>query len=301
MTIRTLAHLSIAALLQASTAWGQEAETDELARWIPSLGMSIGIVRHSGSAVQQNNLRPPDDGVDPPEIPGTPSSGSDAIVDPLSVFTVELMTPGIGGVPTHPRLFVHGEVGGAFGSEVELVKEGSPGEFKIPAGYPNIPGIAIGGQGTKTTLEISTLMSGGGVGIAFTTDLLGRRLRLKPSFEYLRDGVEVDGVLRHVTDQLIPGSRPPQRQVTGFVTMVREEERTLDSIGGGLELEMDTLRAGPFVIALFANGQAYQLLSDRKIQLFATDGTNVARWDAKLDTEIYRGSVGLRFRFFPQD
>ena len=63
----------------------------------------------------------------------------------------------------------------------------------------------------------------------------------------------------------------------------------MQSIGGGIELEMDTLRAGPFMIALFANGQAYRLLGDSDIRLFASDGTNTATWDVTLDREIYRG------------
>ena len=65
---------------------------------------------------------------------------------------------------------------------------------------------------------------------------------------------------------------------------------------------MDTVRLGPFVLAVFANGQAYRLLDDRNIDLSApTDGTNTAEWDVKLDREIYRGSVGLRFRYFPTE
>lgn len=297
MRIHTLAYLSIAALVHGDAAWGQEKGTDEVDRWIPSFGMSIGIIRQTASGSQQNNLRPPDDGIaeNGREAPGTSISGDDSLVDPLSVFAAELMSPGIGAIPGHPRLFLHGEVGGAFGSVVQLAREGSPGEFALPAFLaPDTPGLAVGGQGTKTELEISTLMAGAGAGIAFTLpELFGRRLRLKPSFEYLRHGVEAEGVMRHVS-----GNTPDEFV---FITLQREKERTLHSIGGGLELELDTLRLGPFVIALFANGQAYELLGERDIHLFATDGTNTATWDVTLDREIYRGSAGLRFRFFPEE
>ena len=188
MRLRAIAYVSIAVLAHADAAWCQQAESDELYRWIPSLGLSIGVIRQSASAIQQNNLRPPNDGLaeNGVEVPGTPSAGDDVLVDPLSVLTTELMTPGIGAVPTHPRLFVHGEFGGAFGSSVQIVHEGSPGEFK-PVDPPipppgtlsgTVPGLAVGGQGTLTEAEISTLMGGGGVGVAFTADLLGRRLRL---------------------------------------------------------------------------------------------------------------------------
>ena len=62
---------------------------------------------------------------------------------------------------------------------------------------------------------------------------------------------------------------------------------------------MDTVRLGPFMLALFANGQAYRLLDDRNIDLSATDGTNTAVWNVRLDRDAYRGGVGMRFRFFP--
>jgi hypothetical protein len=310
MRIRTVAYLSIAVLAHAVAARGQDLDlepgTNEYDHWIPSIGLSIGIVRQSASAIQQNNLRPPDDTFPPPgPFPGTPSDGDDSLIDPLSVLTAELMTPGIGSVPTRPRLFVHGEFGGAFGSTSSLAREGTPKGFELPPDpvVPTapVPGLAVGGQGTLTEMEISTLIGGAGAGVAFTVDLFGRRLRLKPSFEYLLHGVEVTGVVQHAAGQRAIDISGNIVEDWSFTSFNKEKEKTLHSVGGGLELEMDTLRAGPFMVALFANGQAYRLLGDSDIRLVASDGTNTATWDVTLDREIYRASAGLRFRFFPEE
>lgn len=309
MRLRTLAFISIVALVRADAGWCEEAKASELDRWIPSFGVSIGVIRQSASGFQVNNLRPPDDSFPPPgPFPGTPSDGADYMLDPFAVANFELMSPGLGAIPGvesipgRPRLFVHGEVGGALSSDVALAEEGSPGELTLP---PNptagLPGLAVGGQGTRTEASIDTLVAGVGAGIAFTADLFDRRFRLKPSFEYLRDGVTARGDLKHVSG-LFPN--------WNFLIIRNQEERTLNYIGGGLELEMDTVRLGPFVLAVFANGQAYQLLDDRNIDLSTPNGTSTATcsdvtappsacWDVKLDRDLYRGSVGLRFRFFP--
>ena len=311
MRIRTVAYLSIAMLALAAVAQGEEAGPDEIEHWIPSLGLSIGIVRQSAEAFQQNNLRPPDDLIAPPgPFPGTPSSGDDSLIDPFSVLTAELMTPGFRVIPSSPRFFVHGEIGGAFGSAVSLAREGTPGAFELPPDpfaptFPNpprfVPGLAVGGQGTLTEIEINTLFGGAGAGVAFTFDLFGRKLRLKPSFEYLQNGVEVTGALQHVAGRRAIDNTGTIVEDYQFTSVNEEKKKTLHSVGGGLEVEMDTLRAGPFVVALFANGQAYTLLGDSDIKLFATDGTNSARWEVTMDREIYRGSIGLRFRFFPEE
>jgi len=288
-----LACMAIAGLVVADAARSEEGEGGELHRWVPSFGFSAGIIRQTASGFQQNSLRPTDDGVAPPgPFPGTPSSGDGSLVDPFVVFTSELMTPSLFSILGEPRLFVHGEVGGAFGSQQNVAKEGAPQAFVVPK-FSNFAGSAVGGQGTATTLEIGTLISGGGLGVAFTAGVWGRRFRVKPSFELLRHQVEAEGMLQHVS-----GTDTGPKT---FFSLHEQREEILYSAGGGLELEMDTLRAGPFVIALFANGQAYRLLSDPEIHLSFSDGTNTAVWETKLDRGIYRGSLGLRFRFLPEE
>ena len=305
--MRPLVYISVAAaLLRASAAWCQEEGNTELERWIPSFGFEAGLVGGQANGFLVSNRRPVDDQVAPPgPFPGTPFEGDGNLIDPITLFTGELMTPGLGSIggvdiPGHPRLFAHGDVGIDFSSKVILAKEGSPGELTFPP-ISGGGGPSVGGQGTETTLQRNMLLARAGLGVAFTTDLFGRRFRVKPSFEYLRERVQAEGLMKHALGETID-------QV---IELHNREEQTLNNVGGGLELEMDTVRFGPFVLSLFVNGQVYDLVDEREIDLASPPGstradcTNVASpnpaacWDVKLNSMTYSGAAGIRFRFFP--
>ena len=86
MTFRTLASSrSQSSRMRSPPPGALEPGTNEFDQWIPSFGLSIGVIRQSGSAFQQNNLRPPDDTFPPPgpsrarhrraRLPGRPALG----------------------------------------------------------------------------------------------------------------------------------------------------------------------------------------------------------------------------------
>ena len=76
--------------------------------------------------------------------------------------------------------------------------------------------------------------------------------------------------------------------------------KTFHGVGPGLEIEMDTRRAGPFLLALFVSGQAYKILGDREISFSASNEYGeTADWTYENHSWVYRGGVGLRFRFLP--
>ena len=321
--IRTLTCVSIVLLVLADAAWSEEATRTELDDWIPSFGLSIGVIKQGAEGVQINTLRPPDDLVPPPgPFPFVQFTGDDFLLDPYAAFSSEVMTPGIDSIPGmfeipgHPRLFVHGEIGGVIASTVSVAKESAPGKFTLPPPPPANecpgpggavpsrcpPANAVGGQGTETEVQMEALVGAVGIGIAFTADVFDRRFRLKPSFEYLQNGVQATGRLKHVVG-FLPSQPPDNLPDYTFLDIQIAEERTLHHIGAGLELEMDSVRLGPFMLAVFANGQFYHLLDDRNIDQRSdftfNNAPQVAIWNVKLDSTSYRAGVGMRFRFFP--
>jgi len=285
-------------------AWCQEMAND-LNRWVPAFAVTSDILVQGADGFLQNNLPVTSEG----GTGGAELSGSGSFTEPAVGGSLELMSPALLPIPGRPRLFAHGGFSAVFSSTVDLEKLGSPGNFEPPTLPPNAsrPGSVVGGQGTKTSGEIDTLLVSAGVGLAFTFDVAERRFRLKPSFEYVREKVTVDGLLHHVEGQgFCPGSDPPvscpPNPVQGwiFTQLSASGSETFHGIGAGLELEMDTVRLGPFMISLFLDGKATQLLGNRKIELAASQGALTATWDAELHPWLYRGGLGLRFRFVPE-
>jgi hypothetical protein len=292
----------------------QERASNEIHRWVPSVAVTSDIVVQSNDGFLQNSLRPPTPG----GTPNTPFKGSGSFTEPAVGGSIELMSPTFLAVPGRPRVFAHGDLAAVFGSNVELAKEGSPGAFEPPPLPPNtgpngIPASAVGGQGSKTSAELDTLLASAGIGLAFTFDVVERRFRLKPSFEYVREKVKVDGELKNVTGRYIRCFNPPTAQCTvpvvqdfSFTSLSDSGSDAFHGIGAGLELEMDTVRVGPFMLTLFLSGRATQLLGDLEIELAAgapnpaTPCGSTACWSAEPDRWLYRGGAGLRFRFAPE-
>jgi hypothetical protein len=126
--------------------------------------------------------------------------------------------------------------------------------------------------------------------VAFTFELLGRRLRLKPSLEYQRRKISVEwtanrallsqqqGSRRAIADG---GSIPP---VFNIIQLAAQDELVVHGLGPGLELEMDTWQVGPVMLSLYLSGQAYRVLGDGVLraqgdittECGATDGSNLA-------------------------
>ena len=95
------------------------------------------------------------------------------------------------------------------------------------------------------------------------------------------------------------------------VTLERNESEVFQGVGPGLEVEMDTVRMGPFMLSLFANGRGIKVLGDRKVAF--SDSTTVtdpamipptttfdADWEFEKKPWIFGGGVGVRFRWLPE-
>ena len=155
------------------------------------------------------------------------------------------------------------------------------------------------GQGTRTSAETQPLAISAGAGVAFSFDIGERRVRLKPSFEYVREQIEGTGEMRNVS-----GTR---ESVDGVVQVPFDKtllfgsrKKTLHGLGGGLEIEMDAAKVGAFDLSIFAGAQVYRLLGDRSFEFASSEGTNTTSWSVTVDRLLYQAGVGLRFRYLPK-
>jgi len=250
-----------------------------------------------------------------------PASGSNLLLAALVGLSTELMTPGIQDVPGRPRLFLHNDANLAFSQVHSVGREGVPTGAEFPPVTDTIFPIEaeVNGIGSVTNAEVKTLMVSGGLGVAFTLDAWERRLRIKPSFEYMREKIEVTGKLTRAFRQDtgraggagvpdIPSAYLPSIQLESTDDLV------VYGIGPGLELEMDAARAGPLMLSVFVGGQAYRMLGNRDLQLEDTqliqvpdDNPNTpaeqdvdAQWNFHKHAWSYRGGLGVRFRWLPE-
>jgi len=256
-----------------------------------------------------------------------PVSGGDTFLTPTVGASLEGMTPGLQDVPGRPRLFVHGDTALAFSFDRNVAKQGTPTGAVIPVG-PITPEVEVRGTGAKTSGEVQTPLYSAGAGPAFTFEFLERRMRLRPSFEWMREEIQVSGVLNKTfqvdtgQQQSIQvgagGANRPLSPLVNAVYLNQIEVRAQDTqafngIGGGLELEMDAARAGPVVLSLFLGGQAYKMLGNLDVNLtgqtvvpvqapYTTQEQTVeANFDFHIHSWAYHGGAGLRFRWLPED
>ena len=98
-------------------------------RWITSVAVISGITFQDWDASVESvvcrgcGIPDPLGREEPLQLP---ANGDDRDVTPFVGANLELMTPEL-SLPGSPRLFLGGEVAGAFGTERKLAQEGEPG------------------------------------------------------------------------------------------------------------------------------------------------------------------------------
>jgi len=324
----------------APSVGSAQGEIDETERWVPSAAFSFDVIgqRASGSVESSDISGPPisTGGCQGPQQPNglcallvpsqqpltPPSSGSDVATAALVGLSLEVMSPRLTPALQRPRLFAHVDGSLAFAFKRKLTGEGSIDTMALPkppqgsnAATNNSEG-SIGGQGNRVFYEVKQLgILSAGAGMAFTFDLWGRRIRVKPSFEYMLQNVKYQGQANRAV-QLRGGNAPPPSSIADFRLLYfrAEDDEIQHGIGGGLELEADTQRLGPLMLSVFLSGRAYHVLGDVGTTLcsdtpvgggFSPDAceTGVGErvvWNFEPESTIWRGAVGLRFRFAPE-
>jgi hypothetical protein len=246
-----------------------------------------------------------------PPVEFVTTSGDDLMVTPFVAASLELMTPGLTSVPGRPRLFVHGDAAVSFAFTRDIAKEGVPGEFEVARNVPFPNERSIRGQGSTTTAEVRPLLISAGAGVAFTVDAWERRLRIKPSVEYLREEIEVSGAVNRAVQTRTDPAPATEDFPDGFrlIELSGSDKRAFHGIGPGLEIEMDAGRAGPLMLTVYLAGQAYAFLGDLEMEfsdrnaLVNEDGEveyETAEWSFEKNRWGFRGGVGLRFRWVPE-
>jgi hypothetical protein len=336
----------LALLPAASGAQEEKARQAGEERWVPSLAVISGATIQSQEASAEACCAT-EDSPPTPLIP--PTDEDDLAASPYVGANLELMSPAL-PLPGRPRLFLGAEILPTFAAERDIVKEGNPTGFALsedperplldPNGPPDGPreeypwtGYSentILGTGGAMTAEIDTLVFGANLGVAFPFELLGRPLRVKPSFGWIRYKIDVEGRVLKVQCPTFAGSggaettacisfdpdgpsTPPPMQpgFTREITLGAQDSLNFNGIGAGLDIEMDTGRVGPFGVSLFLGGRFYRILGDRTVDLsdsatFPEEtvesvslpaSTYTAHWSFEVDPWMYRVGLGLRLHW----
>ena len=246
--------------LLARTSSAELPAAEAPPRWVPSLAITTGLVADGARGGVDSSLRPS-------------AAGTDSFVSPWLGASVGVASPALEVVGIRSRLFVHAGIAGNFGVERDLAKEGSPGPFVTP-NRPRYGEETVQGQGSKATVGPGGLQASAGWGVSIEVDTPWRKIRVKPSFEYLYEQVRVSGTVRRARDDdpLIPSFF--------FFTISGSRNKDFHGIGPGLELETDVSRVGPFDIALALSASVYKIFGDRDVAFTRTDptATESATW-----------------------
>lgn len=219
-----------------------------------------------------------------------------------------------------PRAFAHVGASYAFSVVERPSGEGGLATLTLPpspalGGIRNYTEISVNGQGSETYVEYGGLMWTAGVGIAFSVDTPWRKIRVKPSLEYLRRKFKGSGKVNRAV-KMSPGEiiyfpcpgglgicpnpvagDPDPR----FLELSGSGDRMLNGIGPGLEIDTDAASFRSVVVSVFAGASAYYFLGDLDFDTTATnDYSESADFSWKADRWAYRIQAGLRFRWQPE-
>ncbi len=294
-------------------------EVDETLRWAPALSVSFDVVGQKARAQASNGpvLGPPlpegCDGAGGQLCPRSnfdssrdtqirpDSAASDTMVAPLVGASVELMTPRLFERASRPRLFVRGDVAVSFGFESKLAGETEPGPFAIPSIIQpggRVPENLVLGQGSRAVAQLERHGFSGGAGVAFTTALAGRTVRIRPSFEYVRERLELKGSVHRAVALSEDAASLAQFR---FIELADDRIVTYHGYGGGLEIEADSWHAGPIRSAVFVGARFVHFSGDRETTLHDTNEFGeTASWRFEKEAWAWRGGAGIRFRWAPE-
>ena len=240
-------------------------------RWVPSFSILSGVNSQNGNgSMTTTNVEAPWTPVPsaPPEyvsiLPESPLSAGTQMMTPYAGLSLEIMTPSWRKMP---RGFAHLDVSYTFGPEYNIPSSGNPGPF-FPGDTSALPNAlvqgAILGQGSRTTPLVQPLQVTAGAGVAFTLRTAsGRILRIKPSVEYLREEIQVSGLVRRaVRVDPTPTVASPDDAFFRTINLAGKSSHVYHGLGPGLEVELETGRSGPFKVALYASARAWKFLNN---------------------------------------
>lgn len=313
-SVKRLSVITLILLAQAQLAASEEfaqqeagGTTDEIERWVPALSVSLGLMMQrarlnveSGEIQQLEYDNPhPNPTIQPP------GSGKDLMFAAIANASLELMTPGLSyipfapelSIPGRPRLFAHVDVAATVAQKYRIARVGSVHSFI----YPNIFNITeniVTGQGSDGQAKIKTLAWSAGAGLAITLDIFERRVRIKPSVEWLREEVTVSGETRRVVKMTeFPRFASDFREIV----LIASKSKVFDAIGPGLEIELESRRAGPFVLSTFMGARAHRIIGDPDVDVKATNEFGeTSEYHYTNKRWIYQGFVGVRVRLVPE-
>jgi len=298
-------------------------QSDGADRWIPSLALEGGVsFQKWDSGVSSEVCRGctiPDPMVEELQ---PPALGDDRDSTPFIGIQLELTSPEL-HVPGSPRFFFGAEIAPTFGKERDIAITGIPARtIGSPSDNPSIPfGDTLAtGQGAVATMKRDELSFGAWAGLAFPFEAFGRRLEIRPSFNWIRFDVELDGLVSDADClDVIVGGFEQNRCIgtsgnpAGFLRVTQfstSTDETFDGIGPGLYIEMEAARVGPIGTTVFGGARFYRILGDKDVEIrsgpittadeLGTD-QSAARFGFEVDDWLYRFGVGIRFQWLGDD
>lgn len=237
--------------------------------------------------------------------------GENDVLSGLLGVTFEAMSPAALDIAARPRFFVGVSLLPPLTQETSVARAGDPGEFGIPADVARAAGFVgerlIVGTGSQITSQHQGLQVHVALGAAFTTEIGGHRVRIKPSIQYSRVenkvSVEANRAVRIVNqDPLGPPGTGRIRSLNSYRLLGLRDDFTevYHGVGPALEIEVDTdERVGPFDITLFMKGAGSHSFGDLETEFVVSNPDFPAeqvRFEYENDPWAFQVTTGVRLR-----
>jgi hypothetical protein len=304
----------VLAICVAGRAVAESETVDPADRWGPALSLSAGfLLQNAEASIESGPILGPSIAAKLGEAIRPAARGDALMIAPDIGIGLDLLTPRVVASRWAPRFFVHAGVAGAFGPSRDLAKEGVIKPLSLDPVLISPNGPEIDGQGSRTQARVISPVVRAGAGIAFTVHALGSRFRVRTSFEYLREVIEIEGAVRRavciepgvrVTDPCgATGVNNGGEGLGSFREIDLRGSKTQDyhGIGPGFEIETDVGRMGSIVPSVHIGAQAFRFLGKRRVSFsMSNEFGETATSSFDQDPWAYAAGVGLRLRWIPE-
>jgi hypothetical protein len=324
--LQFLMMVSAVVLSGVAPSYGQSGHGGELNRWVPSFGIELGIQGHTGKGNLNGTeitgprvINPPFQRGDLGTATTETFASREEILSLLIGGNLEIMSPAVLNIPTHPRFFFDLNVSAVLTREVGLAVDADPGPLSLVEGrsaqFPAGEGSIIG-RGSLISVQPQGPAVHIGFGVALTFDFGPNRIRVKPSVVYTRLRQDIVALTNRPI-RLNEANGPSEPQMPGgpfldlfdpanfrFILARERHDEIYHGAGFALELEYETgNRIGPLDLTLFIKGHASHLFGDLRTKFAVANPDfpdEIIFYKFSQDRWTYRGSLGVRFRFVPR-
>lgn len=309
VAVIALGAIALGAVAESARA-ESHTEDEELASWLPILGISFDVHTQSFDVSGHSDLTGSSD-------PGYTRTQTENVVTSVLSVDVGVMTPALMEGFGAPRLFVQAGIQAPLSDEFAGLRSNTSfppigvdtpaGQLPTPEACPGLGDMVTvpgpGGDPVDATIaacnhELDSTLTmnfnwSAGIGAEFTIPTPSRSFKIRTALEYFGQSWDFKGKAlrqdRVLSGPLTIGQIGRSVELGGAST-----SKTIHALGPRVTFVGEVGRAGPLSFGVFAEARFYWLLNGKDIKYSTSNADGTASFVADPDPLIAQGGAGLR-------